>query len=69
MSASFYLTLCNCSKFCIKLKKLILMANRIPLCDYAMISFYLLGLVVIVILSSLEPELNSAVMNILVKSL
>lgn len=48
---------------------LILMANRMPLCDYALVSFYLLGLVIIVVFSSLEPEQNSAVMNILVEHL
>lgn len=45
---------------------LILMARRMPLCDYALVSSYLLGLVIIVVISSLEPEQNSAVMNILV---
>lgn len=48
---------------------LILMADRMPLCDYALVSFYLLGLVIIMVVSSLEPEQNSAVMNILVEPL
>lgn len=69
MSGSFYLTLCDSSKFCIELKMLILMANRMPLWDYALVSAYLLGLVIIVVISSLEPEQNSAVRNILVEPL
>lgn len=48
---------------------LILVANRMPLCDYDPVSFYLLGLVIIVVISSLEPEQNSAVMNILIEPL
>lgn len=45
------------------------MANRMPLWDYALVSAYLLGLVIIVVISSLEPEQNSAVRNILVEPL